>query len=66
MNNLSQAERELLTKSLRCQYFAAADLANGLERTYGVNDGRSKEAWKKAQNEQAAITALGKKLGLPV
>jgi hypothetical protein len=66
MNELTTADRELLTAALRSHYCSAADTANGFDRAYGAADGRAREAWRKAHETQAALRALADKFALPL
>lgn len=63
--NLTQAERDILAQALRALKNNNIDIANGLDRTFGPNDGRAKEAWTDAQAKNAAVDVLAQKLGIP-
>jgi hypothetical protein len=63
--NLTQAERDMLTQALRALRNQYTDVANGMDRTFGPEDGRAKEAWKDAHAKHANVDVLAQKLGVP-
>lgn len=61
---LNAYELSMIQAGLRALKNNNIDIANGLDRAFGPNDGRAKEAWTDAQAKNAEVDKLAAKLGI--